>query len=248
MRIGRRDVRLTNLEKVYFPERGLTKGDLVAYYVDVADCVLHHVRRRPMQMKRYPDGVDGFFFYQKRVPEPASGLAGHVPDPVSERAPRRLPGRRRRCRTGVDRQPRLHRAAHVALADRRRRAAGLPADRPRPERGQPLVARPRDRDGGEGGDGRAGAGLVPEDLGRDRPAHPRADSARAPIPGTSAISRRRSRRRSSGGSTTSRSRRRRGRSPTASACSSTTARTRGTGRSRPRTRSGRCPTRARPRR
>jgi bifunctional non-homologous end joining protein LigD len=70
MRIGRRDVRLTNLDKAYFPERGLTKGDLVSYYVDVADCVLHHVRRRPMQMKRYPDGVDGLFFYQKRVPEP----------------------------------------------------------------------------------------------------------------------------------------------------------------------------------
>jgi bifunctional non-homologous end joining protein LigD len=38
--------------------------------VDVAGCLLHHVRRRPMQMKRYPDGVDGFFFYQKRVPKP----------------------------------------------------------------------------------------------------------------------------------------------------------------------------------
>ena len=50
MQIGRRDVRLTNLEKIYFPERGLTKGDLVAYYVDVADCVLHHVRRRPIHM------------------------------------------------------------------------------------------------------------------------------------------------------------------------------------------------------
>ena len=70
MQIGRRDVRLTNLDKLFFPEQGLTKGDLIAYYVDVADCVLHHVRRRPMQMKRYPDGVDGFFFYQKRVPEP----------------------------------------------------------------------------------------------------------------------------------------------------------------------------------
>ncbi len=70
MRIGRRDVRVTNLDKVFFPGPGLTKGDLIAYYVDVADCVLHHVRRRPMQMKRYPDGVDGFFFYQKRVPEP----------------------------------------------------------------------------------------------------------------------------------------------------------------------------------
>ncbi len=70
MRIGNRDVRVTNLDKTFFPEPGLTKGDLIAYYVDVAPCVLHHVRRRPMQMKRYPDGVDGFFFYQKRVPEP----------------------------------------------------------------------------------------------------------------------------------------------------------------------------------
>jgi DNA ligase D-like protein (predicted polymerase) len=70
MRIGSRNVKLTNLDKLYFPGPGLTKGDLVSYYVDVADCVLHHVRRRPMQMKRYPDGVEGFFFYQKRVPEP----------------------------------------------------------------------------------------------------------------------------------------------------------------------------------
>ena len=70
MRIGRREVNVTNPAKVYFPEPGLTKGDLVAYYLDVAEQVLNHVRRRPMQMKRYPDGVDGFFFYQKRVPEP----------------------------------------------------------------------------------------------------------------------------------------------------------------------------------
>ncbi len=70
MRIGRHEVRLTNQDKIFFPKPGLTKGDLIAYYVDVAPCVLHHVRRRPMQMKRYPDGVDGFFFYQKRVPEP----------------------------------------------------------------------------------------------------------------------------------------------------------------------------------
>jgi bifunctional non-homologous end joining protein LigD len=70
VRVGRREVNLTNLGKVFFPDTGLTKGDLVAYYLDVADFVLSHVRRRPMQMKRYPDGVDGFFFYQKRVPEP----------------------------------------------------------------------------------------------------------------------------------------------------------------------------------
>src|SRR4029077_17579132 len=57
VRIGRRDVRVTNPDKVYFPKPRLTKGDLIQYYVDVAPCVLHHVRRRPMQMKRYPDGV-----------------------------------------------------------------------------------------------------------------------------------------------------------------------------------------------
>ena len=70
MRVGRRGVKVTNLDKVFFPGPGLKKRDLIEYYVDVAECVLHHVRRRPMQMKRYPDGVDGFFFYQKRVPEP----------------------------------------------------------------------------------------------------------------------------------------------------------------------------------
>jgi DNA ligase D len=70
MRIGRRDVTLTNLDKVFFPRGGLTKGDLIRYYVDLAPQVLNHVERRPMQMKRYPNGVDGEFFYQKRVPVP----------------------------------------------------------------------------------------------------------------------------------------------------------------------------------
>ena len=67
---GRREVKLTNLDKVFFPELGLTKGDLIRYYVDVAPHVLHHVRNRPMQMKRYPNGVEGDFFYQKRVSVP----------------------------------------------------------------------------------------------------------------------------------------------------------------------------------
>ncbi|MDQ3866216.1 MAG: non-homologous end-joining DNA ligase [Actinomycetota bacterium] len=70
MRIGRRDVALTNLEKVFFPKLGLTKGDLLRYYLEVAPQVLNHVARRPMQMKRYPNGVEGEFFYQKRVPMP----------------------------------------------------------------------------------------------------------------------------------------------------------------------------------
>ena len=70
MRIGRYDVQVTNLDKVFFPESGLTKGDLIRHYVDLAEYLLPHVGRRPMQMLRYPHGVEGDFFYQKRVPNP----------------------------------------------------------------------------------------------------------------------------------------------------------------------------------
>jgi DNA ligase D len=64
---------VTNADKVFFPERGLTKGDLVAYYLDVAEHALPHLRRRPFHMKRFPNGVAGDFFHQKRVP------SGHPP-------------------------------------------------------------------------------------------------------------------------------------------------------------------------
>jgi bifunctional non-homologous end joining protein LigD len=66
--IGGHDVPVTNPDKVLFPARGLTKLDLVAYYVDVADLALPHLRRRPFHMKRFPNGVDEDFFHQKRVP------------------------------------------------------------------------------------------------------------------------------------------------------------------------------------
>jgi bifunctional non-homologous end joining protein LigD len=68
VRIGRYEVAITNPDKVFFPQEGLTKGDLVDYYLAVAPCALHHIRRRPFHMKRYPNGVEGDFFHQKRVP------------------------------------------------------------------------------------------------------------------------------------------------------------------------------------
>src|SRR5580765_3083241 len=68
MRVGRHEVAISNPDKLFFPEPGLTKGDLVDYYLDVAPCALHHIRRRPFHMKRYPHGVEGEFFHQKRVP------------------------------------------------------------------------------------------------------------------------------------------------------------------------------------
>jgi bifunctional non-homologous end joining protein LigD len=68
--IGDRDVRLTNLEKPFWPDRGITKGDLIQYYADVASVLLPHIRDRAMVMKRYPHGASGEFFFMKRAPVP----------------------------------------------------------------------------------------------------------------------------------------------------------------------------------
>jgi bifunctional non-homologous end joining protein LigD len=63
-----REVRLTNLEKVFWPDTGVTKGDLVQYYAEIAPVLLPHLRERAMVMKRYPHGIDGNFFFMKRAP------------------------------------------------------------------------------------------------------------------------------------------------------------------------------------
>jgi bifunctional non-homologous end joining protein LigD len=64
-----RDVTVTNPGKVFFPTTGLTKMDLVRYYLDMAPAVLVGVRGRPMALKRYVDGVESTPFYQKRAPQ-----------------------------------------------------------------------------------------------------------------------------------------------------------------------------------
>jgi bifunctional non-homologous end joining protein LigD len=68
-----REVRLTNLRKLFWPELGITKGDLIQYYADVAGVLLPHIRDRAMVMKRYPHGASGAFFFMKRAPEPRPG-------------------------------------------------------------------------------------------------------------------------------------------------------------------------------
>jgi len=65
-----REVRLTNLPKIFWPALGLTKGDLLQYYADVAAVLLPHIRDRAMVMKRYPHGAAGDFFFMKRAPSP----------------------------------------------------------------------------------------------------------------------------------------------------------------------------------
>jgi len=68
--VDRKDVRLTNLRKLFWPSLGLTKGDLLQYYADVAAVLLPHLRDRAMVMKRYPHGATGPFFFMKRAPTP----------------------------------------------------------------------------------------------------------------------------------------------------------------------------------
>jgi bifunctional non-homologous end joining protein LigD len=68
--VGDREVKLTNLDKPFWPALGIAKGDLLQYYADVAPALLPHLADRAMVMKRYPDGADGEPFFMKRAPTP----------------------------------------------------------------------------------------------------------------------------------------------------------------------------------
>src|ERR1700733_12413286 len=68
---GGRIGRISNPDRVYFPERGETKLDLVRYYLAVSDGIVNALRRRPCMLHRYPTGVDGEKVHQKRLPKGA---------------------------------------------------------------------------------------------------------------------------------------------------------------------------------
>ncbi len=68
-----RELKLTNQDKVFFPDEGITKGDLLAYYREVAPLVVPYLRDRPITLVRYPDGIAGKHFFQKQRPQ-------HAPD------------------------------------------------------------------------------------------------------------------------------------------------------------------------
>jgi len=70
LKVAGKEVRLTNLDKLFWPELAITKGDLIQYYADVAPLLLPHIRNRAMVMKRYPHGAAGEFFFMKRAPSP----------------------------------------------------------------------------------------------------------------------------------------------------------------------------------
>jgi bifunctional non-homologous end joining protein LigD len=78
IRRGRRALKLSNLDKVFWSDEGITKGDLLAYYRDIAPVLVPHLRHRPFTMKRYPDGASGKMFFQKDAPS-------HMPDWIARR-------------------------------------------------------------------------------------------------------------------------------------------------------------------
>ena len=69
-----REVTITNPDKIYFPAAGHTKLDLVKYYAAIAEGALRGIAARPIVLKRYVNGADQEPFFQKRAPEPSSGL------------------------------------------------------------------------------------------------------------------------------------------------------------------------------
>jgi len=74
-----RKIRVSNLDKVLYPETGFTKADVIQYYIKIAPVLLPHVRNRALTLKRYPNGVQGEFFYEKNCPAHRPGWVPTVP-------------------------------------------------------------------------------------------------------------------------------------------------------------------------
>lgn len=66
--VGGKRLKLSNLDKVLYPKAGFTKGAVIDYYIRIAPVLLPHLKNRPLTLKRYPHGVEGNFFYEKRCP------------------------------------------------------------------------------------------------------------------------------------------------------------------------------------
>jgi bifunctional non-homologous end joining protein LigD len=93
IRKGSRVLKLSNLDKPFWPEDGVTKGELLSYYRRVAPAVLPHLKGRPFTMKRYPDGWQGKFFFQKDAPK---GMPDWIPTASIVVSTREKPRQKRR--------------------------------------------------------------------------------------------------------------------------------------------------------
>jgi bifunctional non-homologous end joining protein LigD len=92
IRIGKRVLKLSNLDKPFWPDEGITKGDLLAYYQAVAPVLVPHLKDRPFTMRRYPDGAYGKAFFQKDAPK---GMPEWIPTARIQVSTREQPRRQR---------------------------------------------------------------------------------------------------------------------------------------------------------
>jgi bifunctional non-homologous end joining protein LigD len=68
LNVNGEQVEVSNLQKVFYPKTGFTKAQVIDYYIRISEVLLPHLRNRPITLKRYPNGVEGFFFYEKQCP------------------------------------------------------------------------------------------------------------------------------------------------------------------------------------
>ena len=199
LRKGRRELRLSNLDKLFWPDEGITKGDLLRYYRAIAPVLVPHLRGRPFTMRRYPDGAYGKAFFQKQSPS-------HMPDWIATLSRARLdprelageevgrfPDRERRAGAPLDGEHGLHRPEHLVLTGRQARPARLRPLRPRPDARGSLVTDRRGRTDPQGSARRARARVVPEDERRQGLPRPRPDRPALDVRGHAGV--RRARRR-----------------------------------------------------
>ena len=182
LEVGSRTVKVTNPDKVLFPDAGHTKRDLVDYYLAVGDGIVRALRERPTQLRRFPDGIAGEQIYQKRVPREAAGVGRGRARHVSLRPPRRRALRHRARAGDLGREPRGDRLPPVALATRGRRPARRAADRRRPAAGHDVRGREAGRRRRARDARRDRLHGLAEDLRQPRNPHRGADRAALGVP------------------------------------------------------------------
>ena len=84
LKIGGTTIEVSNLNKVFYPKTGFTKGQIIDYYIRVSPVLLPHLKDRPITLKRYPEGVEGFFFYEKECPPHRPGWISTTKVPRTE--------------------------------------------------------------------------------------------------------------------------------------------------------------------
>ena len=114
-----RTIEISNPDKIYFPELGATKSDLVSYYLEIAEALANTATGRPALLERFPGGAGGKSFFQKRVPANAPELAPDHRGQHSERHDVQCAGRRRHLARPLGGQSGVPRSAPVAVPCRR---------------------------------------------------------------------------------------------------------------------------------